>query len=69
MRPGGGPIDNLKLLIAKTKHHFAKRWQDGQYPALPDEGWGVPERKEKIIDNTILKSLYKYLLGDLLTVN
>ncbi len=22
----------------------------GQYPALPDEGWGVPERKEKIID-------------------
>ncbi len=29
----------------------------GQYPALPDEGWGVPERKEKIIDNTILKSL------------
>ncbi len=29
----------------------------GQYPALPDEGWGVPERKEKIIDNTTLKSL------------
>ena len=29
----------------------------GQYPALPDEGWGVPERKGKIIDNTILKSL------------
>ncbi len=27
----------------------------GQF--LPDEGWGVPERKEKIIDNTILKSL------------
>ncbi len=30
----------------------------GQYPALPDEGWGVPESQGKDhADNTILKSL------------
>ncbi len=60
----------IKLLIAKTKHHFAKRWQvDNIRLYLMKVGACLKERKRSLTIQFSRAFRYQYLLGDLLTVN
>ncbi|MCK5369525.1 MAG: IS1380 family transposase [Cyclobacteriaceae bacterium] len=57
----------IKLLIAKTKHHFAKCWQiDNIRLYLMKVGACLKERKRSVTIQFSKAFRYQYLLGDLL---
>ena len=59
----------IKLLIAKTKHHFAKKWQvDNIRLYLMKVGACLKERKRAVTVQFSKAFRYQYLLGDLLTM-